>query len=504
MSQIVYAICGKACHGKDTIADYLVENYGFKKMSFAEPLKEACQVIFGFDNDQVYGDKKETIDEFWGCTPRKTLQYVGTELFRHQIGEILPKVGSNIWAQSAIRRIKSHFEENPNTPVVISDLRFENEHKCLTESGLDYKLFKVFNPRVQDIDGVTSQTHASENLSWVDGKCSYVFTNNGTLKDLYTEIQTIMEPQCETLFDICIYHEGCPDGECSKFLYKKFLSKYPNHSCEFIGMKAGGFINMNYTDKKVLLLDVSFRRNKAIKVAKVAKRITILDHHKSVQEDLVNLPFNVDLNFDILRSGCQITWDYFFGCEADRPYYVDLVGDRDFWKFKLPHTKAFHAYMSVNDMYNEKGFKEIDGLMLNSVHWENFNGIDQIMKEGEIYLKVINSEVKKIASKHIKCTRTRDGKTYKVYLVGSPEHLVSEVAAELYQDPECDIVMVLQWSISDDTYKISLRTNKDEIDVSEIASALGGGGHAKASGFKTYVGESLLSGLCMDNIIDDN
>jgi len=63
-------ISGKSGSGKDVIADYLVSNYGYTKMSIATPLKEACRSIFQFNDDQLYGDLKNVIDHFWGLTPR--------------------------------------------------------------------------------------------------------------------------------------------------------------------------------------------------------------------------------------------------------------------------------------------------------------------------------------------------------------------------------------------------------------------------------------------------
>ena len=69
--------------GKDTCADLLIQNYGFMKKSFADPLKHACKELFLFTNEQVFGTQlqKETPDPRWfGCSPRVALQYVGTDL----------------------------------------------------------------------------------------------------------------------------------------------------------------------------------------------------------------------------------------------------------------------------------------------------------------------------------------------------------------------------------------------------------------------------------------
>ena len=60
----------KARSGKDTVADYLIENYGFKRLAFADALKEGCRHIFELNDEQLYGELKEVEDDYWGVTPR--------------------------------------------------------------------------------------------------------------------------------------------------------------------------------------------------------------------------------------------------------------------------------------------------------------------------------------------------------------------------------------------------------------------------------------------------
>lgn len=473
MPQII-AVCGKARHGKDTIADYLVQNHDYIKMAIAEPLKEACRAIFGFEESQVYGDRKEEIDEFWGSTPRKCLQYVGTELFRKQIGEILPNVGSDIWILSTCRRIKTHFEKHPDTPIVISDIRFENEWDNIKKLGFEYKLIQVFNPRINDISGITSVTHDSENLEWCEEAYDEKIINNGSLEDLYSKIDDVLVNKND-LFDICIYHQDCPDGECSSYIYKRFLDeKYPNFICEFVPMKAGDFLDINYTNKNVLLLDISFKRDKILEVSKSIKKMMILDHHKSAKDDLIDLPDNVSTIFDMERAGCQITWDHFFSHE--RPRFVDLVADRDLWRYEYPETKAFHAFMSINELYNYKGFQDI--------YNSNSTQLNEKINAGLMYLHAIESQVSIISKSYVKYIWKIEEKEYTVFLVEGPRHLTSDIGAELYKDPECDIAMIYSFDMLSGFWTVSCRTNKSEIDLSKISSKFGGGGHPKAAGFK--------------------
>ena len=91
----IIAICGFQSSGKDTIAEHLVANHGFKKLSFASILKDIVALMFDWPRDKLEGLTKEdrnwreVIDPWWAnelnmpnLTPRYVLQYFGTELFR--------------------------------------------------------------------------------------------------------------------------------------------------------------------------------------------------------------------------------------------------------------------------------------------------------------------------------------------------------------------------------------------------------------------------------------
>ena len=84
MKYRIIGIIAKKYHGKDTIADFISSKYGYEKISFAGPLKQVCHHIFGLTYEQLYGDLKETNDNYWKCTPRYLLQTVGTNLFRNR------------------------------------------------------------------------------------------------------------------------------------------------------------------------------------------------------------------------------------------------------------------------------------------------------------------------------------------------------------------------------------------------------------------------------------
>lgn len=173
----IIGITGQKQNGKDTTGKYLVENYGYEHLSFAQPLKDACKSIFGFNDDQLYGNLKEEIDGFWNCAPRDAMQYVGTELFRNQIHVIMPSIGDNIWVECLKRKIYSA----PQKKYVITDVRFENECNMIHELG--GKIIRVYG-RVESRDN-----HISENTKL---DADFELYNGGTLNELHTLIDAIM------------------------------------------------------------------------------------------------------------------------------------------------------------------------------------------------------------------------------------------------------------------------------------------------------------------------
>lgn len=189
---LIIGVSGQARHGKDTIADYLVKTYGFQKFLIAEPIKEICRTIFSFNQEQLYGDLKETFDPRWNVRPRECLQFIGTELFRQQIKQLLPEIGSKIWIKSLCEKLRGVISSDPAILIVISDLRFEDECSELQKFSQEIKVpfysIRVENPRVP----VTPKEarHASEMINWT---ANYLVNNTGTLEELYHKVEMTLQ-----------------------------------------------------------------------------------------------------------------------------------------------------------------------------------------------------------------------------------------------------------------------------------------------------------------------
>ena len=192
MSNII-AICGAKRSGKDVLAKHLVATRGFKKLSFAEPLKKVVKELFNFNDIQVgideenaVGDEKEIIDERWGISPRKALQFFGTEIMQHAIDELIPNTNRGFLADILISRISGNSCDSCDS-YVISDLRFLHEYNKLKSSVKVGKIrsliiVKISRPAVNISEGARD-AHISEN-EFIDIPYDVEIINDGSISDL--------------------------------------------------------------------------------------------------------------------------------------------------------------------------------------------------------------------------------------------------------------------------------------------------------------------------------
>ena len=152
---------------------------------------------------------------------------------------------------------------------------------------------------------------------------------------------------------LVIYHYPCDDGFGAAWIINKAL----NGAVEF-HPGIYGKPPPDVTDRDVILVDFSYKKDVLEEMKKVAGTILILDHHKTAEEDLADWPkldptttlneFAAMANpenrffalFDMTRSGAGIAWD-FFNPGQPRPLFVEYLEDRDLWKKKLGYGDEF-------------------------------------------------------------------------------------------------------------------------------------------------------------------
>lgn len=123
---MLIGLTGRAGAGKDTLADLMWKHLEFTRLAFADPLKRAAQEIFGLSEAQTWSaELKEVTIPYWGMSPRRMFQLLGTEAMQ-------PTFGREVWVkrwQMAYELIKD------SDHVVVPDVRFDAEALMIRERG---------------------------------------------------------------------------------------------------------------------------------------------------------------------------------------------------------------------------------------------------------------------------------------------------------------------------------------------------------------------------------
>jgi len=177
---LIIAFTGYKRSGKDTCSNYISQYYNFKHYKISSKLKAVIKLLFNV-SDQDLEFNKETENSHWKITPRKMMQFVGTEMFQKQIQELIPDIQKNFWINS----FESSYLINNNENIVISDLRFIHEYEVLRKYNII--VIRIENKRLD-----TNDDHISEN-EFLNIPFDYTIKNDGRLSNLYKKIDSVMK-----------------------------------------------------------------------------------------------------------------------------------------------------------------------------------------------------------------------------------------------------------------------------------------------------------------------
>jgi len=273
---------------------------------------------------------------------------------------------------------------------------------------------------------------------------------------------------------LVIYHGGCPDGFAAAYAIATCFRKENGYCCDLV---PGVYSQPppDVTGRDVYIVDFSYRRRLLKEMCLVARSVFVIDHHTSAEKDLEGLGQehdNLTVIFDMHKSGAVLTWEYF---HKDPPPQLFLhIQDRDLWRFELEGTSDIYAALMSRPM--------------DFVTWEQLcsgeRSLLPLLAEG----KAINRYRRRMIDLHREKAVLTTVAGYQVPVVNCYEDIISDLVGELahgfpfaagYQD---------QGSLR----KWSLRSNSGGIDVAEIASRFGGGGHLHAAGFTTKLPGAIL------------
>jgi oligoribonuclease NrnB/cAMP/cGMP phosphodiesterase (DHH superfamily) len=279
---------------------------------------------------------------------------------------------------------------------------------------------------------------------------------------------------------LVIYHGNCMDGFTAAWAV---WLKHPD--AEFV---AGvyGEPPPDCTGRDVILVDFSYKRPVMEQIIAVAKSVLVLDHHKTAQADLAGLDTVFELHdkvnviFDMDKSGARLAWEHFHPFMG-LPLFVQMVEDRDLWKFSLPDCRALSAYF----FSFEYDFMTWNGF-LNDM--EAVATRTRCIAAGEAIERKHHKDVAELVTKTRHVRYFVHGALGPIPCANLPYTLASDAANLMAEDAPFAATYYMD---ARGDYVFSLRSREDGADVSAVAAKYGGGGHAHAAGFRIKSLEEL-------------
>lgn len=173
---ILIGVSGRKRHGKDTFAARLVEDHGFARVAFADPMREMALALDPIISD---GWRLAALVETFGweeakANPevRRTLQQLGTEAGRSVLGD-------SVWVDTAMRHARAL-----GGRVVFTDCRFPNEADAIRDAG--GQVIRVNRPAFPDDGDPHPSETALDRYRFDD-----LVLNDGTVDDLHAIADSI-------------------------------------------------------------------------------------------------------------------------------------------------------------------------------------------------------------------------------------------------------------------------------------------------------------------------
>jgi len=171
---MIIGLSGYARSGKDEVAKILVEDYGYKRIAFADNIRKLLLEV----NPQVNGDRLQHLVNTYGWDVAKS---------QPEVRHLLQSIGlgaRNIFGDSFwIGQVFYAMDDTAN--YVITDVRFLNEAQTI--KNYEGQMWRIKRPGVEPVNN-----HVSENE--LDGyPVDKILKNEGTLEDLRAMVHNRME-----------------------------------------------------------------------------------------------------------------------------------------------------------------------------------------------------------------------------------------------------------------------------------------------------------------------
>lgn len=234
------------------------------------------------------------------------------------------------------------------------------------------------------------------------------------------------------------------------------------------------------TYKKLFITDLSINEELARIIDKEGLKVQLLDHHPSAIH-LNEYPFAqviINLSNGLKNSGTYLSFVNLMNDLINKELYnesledfVELVRQYDTWEWKeiFKNEEA----KRLNDLLYILGREKFVDNMIRRIK----NNEILFSETDELILEIKQKEIDNYINIKEKGLIIKDFKLYKIGIIIADSYTseLGNILCERHE--ELDFIAIIKQGA------VSLRTVKDDINLSDIAKQFGGGGHPKASGF---------------------
>lgn len=175
----IIGLVARSRSGKDTVADYIIDvcnslhklphSHSVVKRRLAGPIKDALQILYGFDTHHLETDLKDIKIEEFNCSPRDAMV---------QLTKTIMDLSGNDFFTKRLYNSRS-----PSEITIIPDIRYTHDiDHVYKNDGITIKIVRYAKDMVH---------YNNENI--IDNIITdYTIVNNGTLEELYEQVDTIL------------------------------------------------------------------------------------------------------------------------------------------------------------------------------------------------------------------------------------------------------------------------------------------------------------------------
>ena len=267
----------------------------------------------------------------------------------------------------------------------------------------------------------------------------------------------------------CCYHESDFDGQCSAAIVK-----YAFPDCQPMPITHGDSFPFHafQPGETVYMVDFCLPMNLMVRLNEMCE-FTWIDHHKSTIEEAEEIGFHPRGLRRIGQAACELTWSFLFPTR-DLPHAVYLLGRCDVWDLEVdPAILPFQFGMGLQDT------DPVSPLWPRLFARGSSALEKRIISQGKVIGRYRSRENEKRARS---CSFETDLQGVRAVAINAG--LTNAAVFDGVWDPDRHDLMVTFCWMSKGSWRVTLYTDKPNIDCSALARRFGGGGHKCAAGFE--------------------